>query len=71
MDWQVDMTCEECCQRFRELGVSMHLDTLRSGIEQGVFPFGLCINMNNRKFLISRKKFEEWIEEFYKVKVTV
>ena len=58
------LTPEEATKIIRDSGVQIGTETLRAGIEQGVFPFGICIIQNNRKFLISKKKLSEWIFDF-------
>ena len=57
------LTVQEACEELRALGMSISLDKLRDGIEQGVFPFGICIQMKERKFDIFRVPFDKWISE--------
>lgn len=58
------LTPEAATHIIRDAGVPIGTETLRAGIEQGVFPFGICVVQNNRKFLISKKKLVEWISDF-------
>ena len=58
------VTPEEATKIIRDAGVQIGTETLRAGIEQGMFPFGICIVQNKRIFLISKKKLTEWISEF-------
>ena len=37
------MTPQSAAEYLRARGMSISPDTLRRGIEQGVYPFGLCI----------------------------
>ena len=57
------MTVQEACEELRALGMSISLDKLRDGIEQGVYPFGTCIHMKERKFDIFRVLFNKWVDE--------
>lgn len=39
-------------------------DTLADGLEQGVYPFGVCIRTDrSRVFQIFKKKLDAWIAE--------
>ena len=58
------LTPDEAVEIIRRAGVKIGTETLRDGIEQGVFPFGILIMQNKRVFLISRKKLGEWLEDF-------
>ena len=49
----------------------MSAETIRDGIEQGVFPFAVFIDKNKRSFIISRVKLAVWLEDFTGVKVPV
>ena len=48
----------------RNHGVRISPETLRSGIEQKVFPFGDCIRTKNGNpvFLVYQKQLDDWIE---------
>lgn len=63
------ITPEEAAVLMKDAGIKMDSQTLRAGIEQGRLPFGVYIEMNRRFFLVSKKKFAEWIEDFAGAKV--
>ena len=58
------ITPERATQIIRDAGVQIGTETLRAGIEQGIFPFGVCIEANKRIFIISKKKLAEWLADF-------
>lgn len=44
--------------------MSISPDTLRRGIEQGVYPFGLCIKTDGSAvYQIFKRLLDEWIAE--------
>ena len=44
--------------------MSLCSDTLADGLEQGVYPFGVCIRTDrSRVFQIFKKKLDAWISE--------
>lgn len=58
------MTMQECMDHLRAHGLSISQDTLANGIEQGVYPFGLCVIGGKRRvFQIFKKKLDAWISE--------
>lgn len=58
------MTMQECMEHLRSHGLSISQDTLANGIEQGVYPFGLCVIGGKRRvFQIFKKKLDAWISE--------
>lgn len=65
------LTPEQAAGLFRYAGIKTSAETLRDGIEQGVFPFAIFIGLNKRTFIISRTKCVAWLEEFTGVKVPV
>ena len=65
------ITPQDAERVLRNIGVSIEAATIRDGIEQGVFPFGIVIVRSKRVFLISKKKFIEWVEDFCDVTVTI
>lgn len=70
MDGQViekTLTTEEAARLLRGAGIKIQTVTLRQGIEQGKFPFGICIEKDIRVFIISKKKFCEWCLDFFGV----
>lgn len=70
MDGQVNkktLTPEEASQLLRERGIRIETETLREGIEQGAFPFGVFVQRDKRVFIIGAKKFSEWCLDFFGV----
>ena len=61
---EVTLTPDEATRIIRERGIKIGVETVRDGIEQGVFPFGIMILQSKRIFLISRKKLDEWLLDF-------
>ncbi len=59
------MTPQAACERLRASGMSIGTDTLRAGIEQGVYPWGICIRTatGNPVYQIFGKLLEDWIAE--------
>lgn len=57
------MTPEEAAAAMRELGLRCSAEKIRDGIEQGKYPFGVCINMDRREFEIYRALFDRWVKE--------
>lgn len=57
------LTINETIDRLRENGLCIGQAVLSDGIEQGVFPFGVCIKRDKRSFLIFEKQLDEWIAE--------
>lgn len=58
------LTLADTLKQLERLGVSIGMETLRDGIEQGVLPFGICVTRAQRTFVVSKKKFIEWCEDF-------
>jgi len=48
----------------QEVADDLNIDvrTLRAGLEQGVFPFGVAIKRNRMTYHIWKDKFEAWKE---------
>lgn len=69
-DNEMTLTTEEAASLLRSVGIKMETVTLREGIEQGVFPFGICIVRDTRVFIISKKKFAEWCADFFGINVS-
>ena len=63
------ITPEEASNLMRDAGIRIEAETIRNGLEQGAFPFGVFIERNKRIFIISKKKFAEWVEDFTGVKI--
>ena len=58
------MTPQTATEYLRELGMSISPDTLRRGIQQGVYPFGICIDTGNTPvYQIFKRLLDEWIDE--------
>ena len=68
-DNTMTLTTEEAAKLLRSAGIKIETVTLRDGIEQGVFPFGICIERGTRVFIISKKKFAEWCADFFGINV--
>lgn len=61
------MTFTELRKELGRHGIGIGNDALASAIEQGVYPFASCYRIEGsqrRKFVIYRKKFEEWLKEY-------
>ena len=61
------MTIVELRHAMQMLGIKISHETLAAAIEQGVYPFASCFIPNGstrRKYIISRKKFREWVSDF-------
>lgn len=58
------MSLQECMEHLRAHGLSISQDTLANGIEQGVYPFCLCvIGVKRRVFQIFTNLLDKWIAE--------
>lgn len=61
------MTFTELREELRKHGIGIGNNALATAIEQGVYPFASCYRIegsSKRKFVIYRKKFEEWVAEY-------
>lgn len=61
------MTLNEVLAEMRRRGMPMGQETLSNGIADGTFPFGKVISTGKagrRSFLILRRDFEEWAEDY-------
>lgn len=48
----------------RAAGISMTADTLRAGLEQGIYPFGDCVKREKGPvYHIYKKLFDRWMNE--------
>lgn len=65
------LTAVEAVSILNNAGMSISVKTLRDGIEQGVFPFGICVLSDSRIFYISKKKLAEFIEDFCGVSMEI
>ena len=58
------MNPREASDYLRELGMRTSAETLRFGIKQGVFPFGICIETDNTPvYHIFKRLLDDWIAE--------
>lgn len=59
------LTPAAAAQYLRERGMSTSAETLRAGIQQGVFPFGTCVEMpsGSATYTIYQRLLDQWIEE--------
>lgn len=58
------MTLNEAADYIRSKGMSINSATLGNGLEQGVYPFGVCIRMErSRVFQIFQVLLDKWIQE--------
>lgn len=58
------LSLDEARVLLREYGLGMDKTVLADGIEQGVFPFGLCIRTNrSRVFKIFKRLLLQWVSE--------
>lgn len=62
--WKVrTLTAQETVRDLRSHGFPIGIPKLKAGIEQGVFPFGTMIQMENKEYLIYRTLYEQWLKE--------
>lgn len=58
------LTPQDAAQYLRDRGLSISSDTLRQGIRQGVYPFGLVIELDKSPvYQIFKKQLDAWIAE--------
>lgn len=58
------MDLNQCAAHLRAHGLSISNETLAAGLEQGVYPFGVCIGGGQRRnFQIFKRLVDEWIKE--------
>ena len=57
------ITPAEAISRLRELGMSISIQTLYAGIQQGTFKFGDYVRMEKDVYFIYLAKFERWIAD--------
>ena len=59
------MTPAEAVEQLRAMGVRMSPETMRDGLEQGVYPFGECIRSRHggNVYRIYKRLFDEWTAE--------
>lgn len=58
------MSTHEAVDFLRSCGMSISCDTLRLGIEQGVYPWGICITGNTSPvYQIFTRQLVDWARE--------
>ena len=58
------MTLQELALSMRKYGIRTGKSTIVKGIEQGKYPFAICINCDKQRvFEIYAKKYHEWLHE--------
>ncbi len=58
------MDLQQLCDRMREFGMKTSKERISDAIEQGLYPFAICIKRDNsRIFEIYTRSFEEWAME--------
>ena len=55
---------DKAAAELREYGMKITADTIRCGIRQGVYPFGVCVTTGagSPVYQIFRNLFDEWIK---------
>lgn len=60
----ITMDTNECAAYLRAHGMKISKETLAFGLEQGVYPFGVCVSGGReRVFQIFKALLDKWIEE--------
>lgn len=57
------LNLHECVQMFRTYGLKTSEMAIAAGIEQKVYPFGVCIQLSGRRFEIYKALVEKWLKE--------
>ena len=57
------LTINDCVEKMRSAGIPISAEILSQGIEQGVFPFAVCVKSINRRFFIFEKLLDDWLEQ--------
>lgn len=58
------LTLAQAVDYLHDKGLSICKETLGNGLEQGAYPFGICIRNDGRRvFQIFKKKLDAWIAE--------
>ncbi len=65
------LTSEQAVGCLRYAGIKISVPMFRDGLAQGAFPFAVYISGKESKFLISKKKLEEWLLDFTGISVEV
>lgn len=61
MNENLTMTPDETANLFRDCGIRMDTETLREGIKQGAFNFGVAIKRDKWVYLIYRKRVMDYL----------
>lgn len=58
------MSVEETVDIMRQAGIRCSSDRIRFGIQQGIYPWGECVQMQNApSTIVYSKLFFKWLEE--------
>ena len=57
------MSVKEATEMLKVSGIPMTQQKLRAGLEQCRYPFGECIVLKTREFIIYKKLLKKFIEE--------
>lgn len=58
------VTTQEATEILRACGMRISLETIRLGIEQGAYPFGICIRTEKSPvYQVFKKQLDQWIAE--------
>lgn len=58
------LTPAQAAKHLREMGMKISVDTLRLGLQQKVYPFGIYIDHDGSPvYQIFKRQFEEWVTE--------
>ena len=58
------LTPDDATKFLRECGMKVGVETLRNGIRQGVYPFGICVEGGQHPvYQIFKKQLIEWAQE--------
>lgn len=63
-DEKITITPAEAAEIMRKCGISCSAPTVRAGLEQRVFPFGVAVETDSSYvYMIFRNRFTRWIDE--------
>ena len=58
-----EITVEKALEILHDEGSMMGRKILCAGIEQGVFPFGVCVRLEQREYIVYENVLRDWIDE--------
>ena len=58
------LTVEEAQGVLYRAGVEISREYIQEGLREGLFPFGMAIQMNHYKYIIFKKKLADFIREY-------